>query len=90
MQFIQENLFLIILVTQLIDIERRRMGQVLTRKSMDLFCDSLSLMRPSCGTRRSAVLSRDMTLIRAAILWAKAIGGRAISLNMPSMRKRTR
>ena len=39
-------------------------GQVLTRKSIDLVLDRLSLMRPSCGTRRSAMSSRAMTFRR--------------------------
>ena len=40
-------------------------GQVLTRKSMARFFDSRILMRPSCGTRRSAMSRRDMTFRRA-------------------------
>ena len=65
-------------------------GQVLTRKSMARVFDSFILMRPSCGTRRSAMSSRDMTLRRAAILPASCTGGCAISFSTPSMRKRTR
>ena len=65
-------------------------GKVLTRKSMDFFFDSASLIRPSCGTRRSAISNFDMTFKRAAILEARATGGLAISDNMPSIRKRMR
>ncbi len=50
-------------------------GQVLTRKSMARFFDRRILMRPSCGTRRSAISSRDMTLRRATILTANCTGG---------------
>ncbi len=50
-------------------------GQVLTRKSMARFFDSRILMRPSCGTRRSAMSSRDMTFRRAATFVASCTGG---------------
>ena len=43
-------------------------GQVLMRKSIARVLDRRILMRPSCGTRRSAMSSRDMTLRRAADL----------------------
>ena len=65
-------------------------GQVLTRKSMERVLDSRILMRPSCGTRRSAMSRRDMTFRRALILPASCTGGWAISFRMPSMRRRTR
>ena len=65
-------------------------GQVLTRKSMARFFDSRILMRPSCGTRRSAMSSRAMTLRRATILIANCTGGRATSLSTPSKRVRIR
>ncbi len=65
-------------------------GQVLTRKSMARVFDSFILMRPSWGTRRSAMSSRDMTFRRADSLGASTTGGWAISLSTPSMRKRTR
>ena len=42
----------------------------LTRKSMALVLDKLSLIRPSCGIRRSAMSICDMTLRRAANLGA--------------------
>jgi hypothetical protein len=45
-----------------------QVGSVLTRKSMALFLDSTSFMRPSCGTRFSAMFRREMTLMREAIL----------------------
>ena len=62
-----------------------RVGQVLTRKSMARFFDSRILMRPSCGTRRSAMSSRAMTLRRATILTASWTGGSATSFSTPSM-----
>ena len=65
-------------------------GQVLTRKSMARFLESRILMRPSCGTRRSAMSRRDMTLRRATILTASCTGGSATSLSTPSMRVRMR
>ena len=60
-------------------------GSVDTRKSMT-FCPTFSLMRPSCGTRRSAMLSADMILKRemsAAFIFS---GGFMISMSAPSMR----
>ena len=54
-------------------------GQVLTRKSIARFLEMRILMRPSCGTRRSAMSSRDMTFRRAASLTASCTGGFAIS-----------
>ncbi len=65
-------------------------GQVLTRKSMARFFEIFILMRPSWGTRRSAMSSRDMTLSRAAILMASCTGGDATSFSTPSRRKRMR
>ncbi len=65
-------------------------GQLETRKSMERFLDSRILMRPSCGTRRSAMSSRDMTFRRAASLVASCTGGWAISRSTPSMRRRIR
>ena len=67
-----------------------RVGQVLTRKSMALLRESFSLMRPSWGTRRSETSRRAMTLMRAAIFPASAIGGLLVSWSTPSMRRRTR
>ncbi len=65
-------------------------GQVLTRKSIARFFEIFILMRPSCGTRRSAMSSRDMTLRRAASLIASCTGGVATSFSTPSRRKRIR
>ena len=65
-------------------------GQLLTRKSMARVFDSRILMRPSCGTRRSAMSRRAMTFRRAAILPVSCTGGCATSFNTPSMRRRTR
>ena len=42
----------------------KSVGQTLTRKSMDRVLVSFILMRPSCGTRRSAMFSADMILKR--------------------------
>ena len=65
-------------------------GQVLTRKSIARFFDRRILMRPSCGTRRSAMSRRAMTLRRATILIASCTGGSATSLRTPSKRVRIR
>ena len=65
-------------------------GQVLTRKSIERVFDRRILMRPSCGTRRSAMSSRAMTLMRALIFCASCTGGTAISFSTPSTRSRTR
>ena len=46
---------------------RTASGRVLTRKSICLVLDRLSLMRPSCGTRFSAMSSCAMTFRRAAM-----------------------
>ena len=42
---------------------------------MARFFEIFILMRPSCGTRRSAMSSRDMTFRRAASLIASCTGG---------------
>ena len=65
-------------------------GNVLTRKSIDFFFDKASFIRPSCGTRRSAISNFDITFKRAAIREASDTGGRATSVKIPSMRKRIR
>ena len=61
-------------------------GQVLTRKSIERLRDSTILMRPSCGTRRSAMFMRAMTLRRAVSRAEMLIGGDATSCSMPSWR----
>ncbi len=68
----------------------KSVGQVLTRKSMARFFDRRILMRPSCGTRRSAMSRRDMTFRRAAIFTASCTGGIATSFSTPSRRVRMR
>ncbi len=65
-------------------------GQVLTRKSIARFFEIFILMRPSCGTRRSAMSSRDMTFSRAASLIPSCTGGEANSFSTPSSRSRMR
>ncbi|MOA48543.1 hypothetical protein D3C78_1713010 [compost metagenome] len=67
-----------------------RVGMVLTRKSMDLLAETLSLIRPSCGLRRSEISSEAITLRRAEMRSLSWIGGLATSWRMPSVRKRTR
>ncbi|MNY79308.1 hypothetical protein D3C86_2198880 [compost metagenome] len=42
-----------------------RVGQVLTRKSMALLAETLSLIRPSCGLRRSEISMEAITFRRA-------------------------
>ena len=61
-------------------------GSVETRKSIALFFDSTSFMRPSCGTRFSEMSSREITLMREATLSLIASGGCATSERMPSTR----
>ena len=65
-------------------------GNVLTRKSMDFLAEILSLIRPSCGLRFSAISRLEITLIRAAKRPDNAEGGFATSVKMPSTRKRMR
>ncbi|MOA30302.1 hypothetical protein D3C78_1513820 [compost metagenome] len=67
-----------------------RVGQVLTRKSMALLAEIFSLIRPSCGLRRSEISMADITFRRAAMRLASCSGGLATSKRMPSVRKRTR
>ena len=64
-------------------------GKVLTRKSIALL-PNFSFMRPSCGTRFSAMSRREMTLMRDDSLSLIASGGWVISRSSPSTRKRTR
>ena len=49
---------------------------------------SSSAIRPSCGTRFSAISSRAITLIRDTSSEASLRPGRSISCNVPSTRKR--
>ena len=65
-------------------------GSVDTRKSMLRVPDSDSFIRPSCGTRFSAMSSREITLMRDASFSLIASGGCATSRSSPSMRKRMR
>ena len=55
-------------------------GSVLTRKSIARVLDRLSLMRPSCGTRFSAMSSCAITLMREEMRLAIFIGGLATAL----------
>ena len=50
------------------------------------FLPIFSLMRPSCGTRRSAMFSFDMILKREISAALSFIGGFMISCSAPSMR----
>ncbi len=65
-------------------------GKVLTRKSTARFFDSVIFIRPSCGTRRSAMSRRERIFTRATIRPIKVSGGEAMSCNTPSTRKRMR
>ena len=60
-------------------------GSVETRKSMT-WLPILSLMRPSCGTRRSAMLSCDRILMREVSAAFILSGGFITSSSAPSMR----
>ncbi len=52
-----------------------RVGQTETRKSISLPLPSLSLMRPSWGSRRSAMSSSDMILRREMMAFLSFMGG---------------
>ena len=65
-------------------------GSTETRKSMSWPGPNLSLMRPSCGRRRSAMSSCAMTLMREVMAFFSFSGGFMISSSTPSTRKRTR
>ncbi len=54
-------------------------GSTETRKSISLLPVSFSLMRPSCGMRRSAMSSDAITLMREVIAFLSLIGGCMIS-----------
>ncbi|MCY1178273.1 hypothetical protein D9M73_186160 [compost metagenome] len=65
-----------------------RLGKVDTRTSSNL-PPSVSPMRPSCGTRRSAMSSRAITLMRLTTTGATCGGMRSVSRSTPSIRIRT-
>jgi hypothetical protein len=60
-------------------------GTVLTRRSSSLPC-TRSMMRPSCGRRRSAMLSLAMILTREITAAVELAGGDSTSCSTPSMR----
>ncbi len=62
-------------------------GMIETRTSISRPCTRI-LMRPSCGSRFSAMFSRDMILMRLMIaLWKRVISGGSICVcSKPSMR----
>ena len=60
-------------------------GTVLTRRSSSLPC-TRSMMRPSCGRRRSAMLSFAMILMRLMIAAVRLAGGLSASSSTPSTR----
>ena len=62
-------------------------GSTLTRRSTEL-PPTLSSIRPSCGSRRSAMSSSAMTLIRVVMALARCRGGGTISYRTPSARTR--
>ncbi len=64
----------------------KSVGSTDTRKSISRPLPIFSLMRPSCGRRRSAMSSEDMILIRDEIAFFILRGGRISSLSTPSMR----
>ena len=65
-------------------------GMVETRRSMDFF-PIFTWMRPSCGSRFSAMLMEPvMILIRLMMALCNFLGGLVISCSTPSMRNRTR
>ncbi len=60
-------------------------GTVLTRRSSSLPC-TRSMMRPSCGRRRSAMFSRAMILMRLITAAVRLAGGLSPSISTPSTR----
>ncbi len=60
-------------------------GSVLTRRSIFL-SPTFSLMRPSCGMRRSAMSSSAMILSRLMMAFFILKGGSIIGTSTPSMR----
>ena len=67
----------------------KMVGMLETRRSMVRFT-TLILMRPSWGSRRSAMSSSAMILRREMMAALNLKGGAIISWSTPSMRKRTR
>ncbi len=65
-------------------------GRTETRKSISLPLPIFSLMRPSCGRRRSAMSSEAMILRRLERAFFSFSGGCISSISTPSMRYRTR
>ena len=65
------------------------LGRVTTRRST-WWPSMLSPTRPSCGTRRSAMSSSAMTLMRLTTPATIARGTTCASFSTPSMRRRTR
>ena len=61
-------------------------GSTETRNSISRRPDSLSLMRPSCGSRRSATSIWDMTFTREAMAFWYFFGGAGWLCITPSMR----
>ena len=61
-------------------------GSTETRKSISRPLPSFSLMRPSCGRRRSAMSSDAMILMRLVIAFFSLSGGVISSASTPSMR----
>ena len=63
-------------------------GRVATRRS--IACEPITcLMRPSCGSRRSAMFNRARILMRDTTAFASRTGGGGMSTKIPSMRSRT-
>ena len=63
-------------------------GPVETRRSMSMFflVNFLKTMRPSCGSRRSAMSRLHMILRRVTSALATFFGRRSFSWQTPSMR----
>ncbi len=63
----------------------KAVGSVDTRRSIT-FWPTLILIRPSCGTRFSAMLTFDISLIRDTMDGCKRLGGFSTSCKTPSIR----
>ena len=75
--------------TRITTLSPKSVGKTLTRRSTG-WPPTVSSMRPSCGSRRSAMSRFAITLIRVVIAKARCFGGGTISCSTPSAFSRMR
>ena len=75
--------------TRITTLSPNMVGSTETRKSTG-WPPMVSSIRPSCGTRRSAMSSLAMTLMRVVMAKARCRGGGTISYSTPSALMRMR